>query len=115
MRICGICDERKLRAYQKQKSPLTRALYKTTDILVADEGKQCYVACSLDCISEFSLVLSASTGYAAGENFGTFRNELSESCNIFVVDLFNFFSAENANFLSSAVCSILACGSLFEM
>ena len=73
------------------------------------------MTCSLDSISEFSLVFSASTGYTAGKNLRTFGNELSESCNVFVVDLFNFFSTENANFLSSAVCSILACGSLFSI
>ena len=83
--------------------------------LFADEGKQCYVTCSLDSISEFSLVLSAGTGYTAGKNLRTFGNELSESCNIFVIDVFNFFSAEYANFLSSAVCSVLACGSLFSI
>ena len=83
--------------------------------LFADEGKQCNVACSLDSISEFSLVFSAGTGYSAGKNLRTFGNELSESCNIFVVDIFNFFSAENANFFSSAVCIVLACRSLFSI
>lgn len=102
----------------KKRAPLGTLFFQTLSIfygLVADERKQRNVACSLDSFSEFSLMLSASTGNSAGQNFGTFGNELSESCYILVVDSFNFFCAEYANFLSSTVCAVLSCRSLFSI
>ena len=56
---------------------------------------------TLDSGGQLSLVLRTGAGYTAGKNLCVFRDELSQLCNIFVVDASGLFSAEKANFLSS--------------
>ena len=69
--------------------------------LVGNVGKQCHLACSLDCNCELSLVKSASAGNTSGKNLSSFRNELSELCYVLIIDCVCFILAEDANLLSS--------------
>ena len=69
--------------------------------LVQHEGQKSSLTGTLNSGGQLSLVLSAGAGYTAGKNLCVFRDELSELCNVFVVDSNGLFSAEKANFLSS--------------
>ena len=75
--------------------------YNSNYVLVGNVGKKCHLACSLDSSSELSLVKSASAGNTSGEDLSALGDELSELCNILVVDLVNLILAEDANLLSS--------------
>ena len=69
--------------------------------LVGYVGKKCHLACSLDSYGELSLVKSAGAGNTSGENLRTLGDELSELCDILVIDAVNLVLAEDANLLSS--------------
>ena len=69
--------------------------------LVGHVGKKSHLTCSLNCYGKLSLVKSAGTGYASGENLCSLGNKLSELCNILVIDFVYLVLAEDANFLSS--------------
>ena len=71
--------------------------------LVGNVGKKCHLARSLDSGGELSLVKSAGTGNASGEDLCSLGNELSELSNILVVNSLNLVLAEDANLLSSVV------------
>jgi hypothetical protein len=43
---------------------------------------------------------STGTGYSAGEDLGTFGNELAKTGYILIINAFYIFGAEMANFLS---------------
>ena len=86
-------------------------LYRDTKIqLVGNVGEKCHLASSLNSYSELSLVKSAVAGNTSGEDLSSLRNELSELCNILVIDLGYLVLAEDANFLSSV--SRTECGTL---
>jgi len=69
--------------------------------LVGHVGKKSHLSSSLDSGGELSLVKSAGAGYASGEDLCSLGNELSELCNILVIDCLNLVLAEDANLLSS--------------
>ena len=79
-------------------------------ILVGNIGKKCHLTCSLDSGGELSLVKSAGTGYASGEDLCSLGSELSELSNILVINLSNLVLTEDANLLSSMV--LTECGTL---
>ena len=69
--------------------------------LVGHVGKKSHLSSSLDSGGELSLVKSAGTGYASGEDLCSLGNELSELCNVLVIDSLYLILAEDANLLSS--------------
>ena len=73
----------------------------TTPLSVRYVGKKCHLACSLDSGSKLSLVKSAGAGNTSGKYLCALGNELSELCDILVIDLVHFILAEDANILSS--------------
>ena len=75
--------------------------YNIYNLLVGHVGKKSHLSCSLDCYGELSLVKSAGTGYASGEDLSSLGNKLSELCYVLVVDSVNLILAEDANLLSS--------------
>ena len=78
--------------------------------LVGNVGEKRHLASSLDRGSELSLVKSAVAANTSGEDLCSLGNELSELCNVLVVDLRNLVLAEDANLLSSVVLTV--CGTL---
>ena len=78
--------------------------------LVGYVGKKCHLASSLYCESKLSLVKSAVAANTSGEDLCSLGNELSELCNILVIDTVNLILAEDANLLSSVV--LTECGTL---
>ena len=64
-------------------------------------GKKSHLTCSLDSYGELTLVKSAVSANTSGEDLCSLGNELSELCNILVVDLRYLILAEDANLLSS--------------
>ena len=69
--------------------------------LVGYVGEKCHLASSLDSSSKLSLVKSASAGNTSGEDLSALGDELSELCDILVIDLVYLILAEDANLLSS--------------
>ena len=59
------------------------------------------MACSLDGDGQLTLVHSAGTGNTSGKDLCSFRNKLSELCNILVINIANLVLTEDANLLSS--------------
>ena len=78
--------------------------------LVGNVGEKRHLASSLDRGSELSLVKSAVAANTSGEDLCSLGNELSELCNVLVIDLRNLVLAEDANLLSSVVLAV--CGTL---
>ena len=78
--------------------------------LVGNVGKKSHLTSSLNCNGELSLVKSAVAAYTSGENLCSLRDELSELCDILVVDVSNLILAEDTNLLSSVVLTV--CGTL---
>ena len=72
-------------------------------ILVGHVGKKSHLSSSLDSGGELSLMKSAGAGYASGEDLCSLGNELSELCNVLIIDSLNLVLAEDANLLSSVV------------
>ena len=85
-------------------------LWNTNYKLVGNVGEKCHLASSLDSYRKLSLVKSTVAGNTSGEDLCSLGNELSELCNILVIDLANLVLAEDANFLSSVV--LAECGTL---
>ena len=75
--------------------------YNNTLQSVGYVGKKCHLACSLYSDSKLSLVKSAGAGYTSGKYLCTLGDELSELCNVFVINIVYLILAEDANFLSS--------------
>ena len=69
--------------------------------LVGNVGKKCHLASSLDSSSKLSLVKSASAGNTSGEDLSALGDELSELCDILIIDLVYLILTEDANLLSS--------------
>ena len=61
------------------------------------------MAGALDSGGQLTLMLSACTGDTAGKNLRTLGDELLQTNRILVVDVIDLVSAEQADFLSSAV------------
>ena len=78
--------------------------------LVGNVGEKCHLASSLDSYGELSLVKSAVAGNTSGKDLCSLRGELSELCDILVVDVSNLILAEDTNLLSSVVLTV--CGTL---
>ena len=70
-------------------------------MLVGYVRKKCHLACSLYSYCELSLVKSTCAGNTSGKDLCSLGNELSELCNILVIDCLNLVLAEDANLLSS--------------
>ena len=82
-----------------------------TLLLVGNVGEKCHLASSLNSYGELSLVKSAVAGNTSGEDLCSLGNELSELCNILVINVVNLILTEDANLLSSvglAVCGTLS-------
>ena len=75
--------------------------YNNNPILVGNIGEKCHLASSLNSYCKLSLVKSASAGNTSGEDLSALGDELSELCDILVIDLVHFILAEDANLLSS--------------
>ena len=84
--------------------------YNICFILVGNVGEKCHLASSLNCYGELSLVKSAVAGNTSGEDLCSLGNELSELCNVLVINIRNLILAEDANLLSSVV--LTECGTL---
>ena len=69
--------------------------------LVGHVGKKSHLSSSLDSGGELSLVKSAGAGYASGEDLCSLGNELSELCNILVINAVYLVLTEDTNLLSS--------------
>jgi len=78
--------------------------------LVGNVGKKRHLTSSLDCNGKLSLVKSTVAGNTPGEDLRSLGNELSELCNILVIDAVNLILAEDANLLPSVVLTV--CGTL---
>ena len=78
--------------------------------LVRNVRKECHLASSLDSNGELSLVKSTVATYTSGEDLCSLRGELSELCNILVINLGNLVLTEDTNFLSSV--ALTECGTL---
>ena len=85
------------------------ALCYDTNELVADVGQQSNDSCTLDSVSQLSLVHSAGAGDSSGENLCTFGDILSQSADILVINSFDLFCAELAD-LSSLAAILSAVG-----
>ena len=72
-----------------------------TLLLVGNVGEKCHLASSLNSYGELSLVKSAVAGNTSGEDLCSLGNELSELCNILVINVVNLILTEDANLLSS--------------
>ena len=83
--------------------PLRSAFHISNYELVGNVGEKCHLASSLDSYGELSLVKSAVAGNTSGEDLCSLGNELSELCNVLVIDSLNLVLAEDANLLSSVV------------
>ena len=68
---------------------------------VGNVGKKSHLTRSLDRGGKLSLVKSTGTGNASGEDLCSLGNELSEFCDILIIDLVYLVLAEDADFLSS--------------
>ena len=74
--------------------------------LVGNVGEKCHLASSLDSYGELSLVESAVAANTSGEDLCSLGNELSELCNILVVDSVYLVLTEDANLLSSMTLTV---------
>ena len=70
--------------------------------LVGNIGNKSDLSCALNSGGELSLMKSTVTGDTSGKNLRSFGEILSQSCDVLIVDVFNLFGAEKANFLLSA-------------
>ena len=73
---------------------------------VTDKRKQRNMTRSFNGLRQFSLMFRTCACNSAGQNFRTLRRELSQSCDIFIINFFNLFLAEHANLFSSAVSAL---------
>ena len=69
--------------------------------LVSSVRQQSYDSCSFDCLSNFSLVNSASSCDSLRQDLASFCYILLEFFNVFVIYCFRFVGTELANFFSS--------------
>lgn len=67
------------------------------------------MTCAFDSGSQLTLMASASSGNSSGNDFASFREESSETGNIFVIDFSDFINAESTN--SFAASSVAVHGS----
>ena len=67
------------------------------------------MTCAFDSGSQLALMACAGSGYSSGNDFASFREESSETGNIFVIDFSDFINAESAN--SFAASSVAVHGS----
>ena len=95
---------------QRKMHPLRSAFRISNYELVGNVGEKCHLASSLDCNGKLSLVKSAVAAYTSGEDLRSLRGELSELCDILVVNLGNLVLAEDTNLLSSV--ALTECGTL---
>ena len=93
----------RLRLRDMDFSSVTRLSYNKFFQLVGNVGKKSHLTSSLNCNGKLSLVKSAVAAYTSGEDLCSLGNELSELCNVLVIDLSNLVLAEDANLLSSVV------------
>ena len=73
---------------------------------VTDKRKQRNMTRSFNGLRQFSLMFRTCACNSAGQNFRTLRRELSQSCDIFIINFFNLFLAEHANLFPSAVSAL---------
>ena len=57
------------------------------------------MTCAFDSGGQLALMACAGSGYSSGNDFASFREESSETGNIFVIDFSDFINAESANSL----------------
>ena len=69
--------------------------------LVGHVGKKSHLTSSLDCYGKLSLVKSAGSGYASGEDLSSLGDKLSELSYVLVINSVNLILTEDANLLSS--------------
>ena len=85
------------------KNPFTqKSGQKARFDLVGNIGNKSDLSCALNSGGELSLMKSTVTGDTSGKNLRSFGEILSQSCDVLIVDVFNLFGAEKANFLLSA-------------
>ena len=59
---------------------------------------------AFDSGSQLTLMACAGSGYSSGNDFASFREESSQTGNVFVIDFSDFINAESANsFAASSV------------
>ena len=73
------------------------------------------MTCALDSGGQLALMACAGSGYSSGNDFASFREESSETGNIFVIDFSDFINAESANsFAASSVAVHRSFGSFHD-
>jgi hypothetical protein len=77
--------------------------------LVGNVGKESKMTSAFDSGGQLTLMACAGSGYSSGNDFASFREESSETGNIFVIDFSDFINAESAN--SFAASSVAVHGS----
>ena len=75
--------------------------YNKINLLVGYVGKKCHLTSSLDRNGKLSLMKSAVARNTSGEDLCALGDELSELCNILVINIRSLVLAEDANLLSS--------------
>ena len=85
----------------KQSAFLFSIVLKQLYVLVGYVGEKCHLASSLDSCSKLSLVKSTVAGNTSRKDLSALGDELSELCDILVIDLVYLILAEDANLLSS--------------
>ena len=84
---------------------------------VAAEGQQRKMPCTFDGNGQFALMMRASTGHSAGQNFCSFRNETAQLGDVFVINQVDAVYAEAAYLpaaltATAAVRSVISHGNL---
>ena len=87
---------------KKERPPKEGVLSVRRQILVSDVGQQSHVTSTLDGGVDLSLVESASTGHAAGQDLTALAEELAELVGILVINVGNLVCAEDADLFSLA-------------
>ena len=74
--------------------------------LFSSERQECDVARTLDGNRYLTLMFSAVAGNTAGQNLAALRNEATEFCHIFIVDMFDLVYAERADLSTRSSASV---------
>ena len=89
---------------QKRQGAISFRLSASRFRLVGNVGKESKMTCAFDSGGQLALMACAGSGYSSGNDFASFREESSETGNIFVIDFSDFIYAESTNsFAASAV------------
>ena len=72
-------------------------------LLFCNVGEQSHNSRTLDSLSEKSLVLCANAAHTSGNDLALFGDELTQFCNVLVIDLGSLVYAEGANLFAGSL------------